>query len=92
MNQQELVRAVSRKTALTQPVTEQLLHATTGIIAQGLHEGRTVKLQHFGTFEVRQHTERTITNPRNGEKTVIPAKEVWTFKPNDRLKQTLNTK
>ena len=92
MNQQELIRAVARKTALSQPVTEQLLRATTGIIAQGLHEGKAVKLQHFGSFEVRQHTERTITNPRNGDKTVIPAKEVWTFKPNDRLKQTVNTK
>lgn len=92
MNQQELVRAVSRKTALSNQVTEQLLHITTSIIAQGLHEGKTVKLQHFGTFEVRQHTERTITNPRNGEKTVVPAKEVWNFKPNDRLKNALNTK
>ncbi len=92
MNQQELIRVVSRKTALSQQATEQLLQTATAVIAQALHEGQTVKLQHFGSFEVRQHTERTITNPRNGEKTVIPAKQVWTFKPNDRLKQTLNTK
>lgn len=92
MNQQELVRAVARKTALSQQVTEQLTKTTSAIIAQSLHEGKSVRLQHFGSFEIRKHNERTITNPRNGEKVVVPAKEVWNFKPNDRMKNALNTK
>ena len=90
MNNKEIIQSVSQKAALTKQATEQLLHATVQIIAETLKDGGDVKIQHFGSLEVRAHQARMVTNPRNGQKTQIPAKEVWTFKANDRLKETVN--
>ena len=90
MNNKDLIQSVSQKAALTKQATEQLLHQTVRIITDTLKEGGNVKIQHFGTLEVRAHQARTVTNPRNGKKTQIPAKDVWTFKANPRLKDAVN--
>ena len=90
MNNKEIIQAVSQKAALTKQATEQLLHATVQIITDTLREGGDVKIQHFGTLGVSARKARTVTNPRNGKKTHVPEKQVWTFKPNASLKNTLN--
>lgn len=90
MNNKEIIQAVSQKAALTKQATEQLLHATVQIITNTLQEGGDVKIQHFGTLGVSTRKARTVTNPRNGKKTHVPEKQVWTFKPNASLKNTIN--
>ena len=90
MNNKEIIQSVSQKAALTKQATEQLLHATVQIITDTLREGGDVKIQHFGTLGVSARKARTVTNPRNGKKTHVPEKQVWTFKPNASLKNTLN--
>ena len=90
MNNKDHIQSEPQKAALTKQATEQLLHQTVRIITDTLKEGGDVKIQHFGTLEVRAHQARTVTNPRNGKKTQIPAKDVWTFKANTRLKDAGN--
>ena len=90
MNNKEIIQSVSHKAALTKQATEQLLQTTVQIITDTLKEGGDLKVQHFGSLEVRAHQARTVVNPRNGKKTEIPAKDVWTFKANARLKEAVN--
>jgi Bacterial nucleoid DNA-binding protein len=90
MTNKDLIQSVSQHAALTKQATEQLLHQTVQIITETLKNGGDVKIQHFGSLEVRAHQARTVTNPRNGKKTEIPAKDVWTFKANPRLKNAVN--
>lgn len=90
MTNKEIIQSVSQKAALSKQATEQLLHATAQIIHNTLSEGGDVKIQHFGSLEVREHQARTVINPRNGKKTEVPAKQVWTFKANARLKEAVN--
>ncbi len=90
MTNKEIIQSVSQKAALTKQATEQLLHATVQIITGTLREGGDVKIQHFGTLGVSERKARTVTNPRNGKKTQVPAKQVWTFKPNPRMKDAVN--
>ncbi|MBO4578050.1 MAG: HU family DNA-binding protein [Paludibacteraceae bacterium] len=92
MNNKDIIQSVSQKAALTKQATEQLLRSTVQIITETLNEGGDVKIQHFGSLEVRAHQARIVTNPRNGQKTEIPAKDVWTFKANTRLKDAVNNK
>ena len=92
MNNKEIIQSVSHKAALTKQATEQLLHATVQIIADALKDGGDMKIQHFGSLEVRSHQARTVVNPRNGKKTEVPAKDVWTFKANARMKDLINSK
>jgi len=91
MTNKDLIQSVSQKAALTKQATEQLLHATVQIITDTLKQGGDMKIQHFGSLEVRSHQARTVTNPRNGQKTQIPAKDVWSFKANDKLKNAVNS-
>lgn len=92
MTNKELIQSVSQKAALSKQASEKLLESTVQIIARTLSEGGDVKIQHFGSLEVREHQSRIITNPRNGKQTEIPAKQVWTFKANNRLKEAVNEK
>jgi len=91
MTNKELIQSVSQKAALSKQATEQLLHQTVQIITSTLREGGDVKIQHFGSLSVRERQARTVVNPRNGKRTQVPAKQVWTFKANDRLKNAVNS-
>lgn len=90
MTNKELIQSVSQKAALTKQATEQLLHQTVEIITETLNEGGDVKIQHFGSLSVSARKARTVTNPRNGKKTEVPAKQVWAFKANERIKKAVN--
>lgn len=90
MTNKDIIQSVSQKSALTKQATERLLRSTVQIITETLNDGGDIKLQHFGSLEVRSHQARSIVNPRNGQKTEIPAKDVWTFKANTRLKEAVN--
>ena len=81
---------MSQKAALSKQATDKLLQATVQIITDTLKQGGDIKIQHFGSLEAREHQARVITNPRNGKKTEVPAKQVWTFKANSRLKEAIN--
>ncbi len=48
--------------------------------------GEPVKLSGFGNFEFRDKKERPGRNPRTGEKVLITARRVVTFRPGQKLK------
>jgi integration host factor subunit alpha len=48
--------------------------------------GKEVKLSGFGTFDLRDKKERPGRNPKTGEKVMIPARRVVTFRAGDKLK------
>ena len=48
--------------------------------------GEPVKLSGFGNFELRDKKERPGRNPKTGEKVLITARRVVTFRPGNKLK------
>ena len=64
--------------------------ALTDIISDALQKGESVSLLGFGTFEVRERSERTGRNPRTGEELKIKAARVPAFKPGSALKAAVN--
>ena len=48
--------------------------------------GEQVKLSGFGNFELRDKNERPGRNPKTGEKVLITARRVVTFRPGNKLK------
>jgi len=51
-----------------------------------LASGEPVKLSGFGNFNLRDKNERPGRNPKTGEKVLITARRVVTFKPGQKLK------
>jgi len=54
-----------------------------------LIEGRPVKIQNFGVFEVATRKGRVGVDPSNGEKIFIPAHKSLSFRPAPRLKNAV---
>ena len=59
-------------------------------LGASLAVGEPVKLFGFGNFELRDKKERPGRNPRTGEKVLITARRVVTFRPGKKLKARVN--
>ncbi len=56
-----------------------------------LIDGEQVKLAEFGNFNLRDKSERPGRNPKTGEKVLIPARRVVTFRPGQKLRARVET-
>ncbi len=60
------------------------------MIAEALAAKQTVAISGFGTFKVTERPARKGRNPRTGEEIQIPARNAVTFKPYNKLKDSIN--
>ena len=86
MNKAELVTSVAEKAEITKKDASAAIDAVFDTITDSLVNNDKVQLVGFGTFEVRERSERTGKNPRTGEKIIIPAAKVPAFKAGKALK------
>lgn len=92
MNKVELVAAVCEKTGLTKKDAEKAVSATIDSVIEAVASGEKVQLVGFGTFEVRERSERVGRNPRTKEQIVIPATKVPAFKAGKAFKELVAKK
>ena len=59
-------------------------------VCGALSRGETVKLSSFGTFQVRQKSERVGRNPKTGDEVPIAPRRVLVFRPSHVLKAQIN--
>jgi DNA-binding protein HU-beta len=90
MNKNELIDGIADRTGSSKADASRAVSALTDIISDALQKGESVSLLGFGTFEVRQRSERTGRNPRTGEELKIKATRVPAFKPGSALKAAVN--
>ncbi|NTW70759.1 MAG: HU family DNA-binding protein [Eubacteriaceae bacterium] len=90
MNKAELVAAMTEKTDLAKKDCEKALNALVDSITEELQKGEKVSLVGFGTFEVRERSERKGRNPKTMEELVIPASKAPGFKAGKALKDAVN--
>ena len=60
------------------------------IIKEELAKGNDFMISGFGKWSVKQKRSRTGRNPQTGEKMIIDARKVVTFKPSDVLRDAVN--
>jgi len=92
MNKNELIEAVAAKTGSSKAQAGRAVAALTETITEVLQKGDSISLPGFGTFEVRERSERTGRNPKTGEQLKIAASKVPAFKPSATLKAAVNGK
>lgn len=91
MNKGELINAMAEKSELTKKDSEAALNAFIKTVEETLVKGDKVQLIGFGSFEVRQRSERLGRNPRNPEEIIkIPAAKAPVFKAGKGLKDIVN--
>ncbi|WP_176585903.1 HU family DNA-binding protein [Priestia megaterium] len=91
MNKAELIDAVATKSELTKQDSRKAVDALFETISNTLAKEEKIQLIGFGTFEVRERSERTGRNPQTGEEMTIPASKVPAFKPGKELKEAIKS-
>ena len=86
----DLTEAVFQAVGLsrTELGTDGRRHA--GRSLRRLSRGETVKLSSFGTFAVRQKSQRMGRNPKTGDEVPIAPRRVLVFRPSHVLKAVIN--
>ena len=90
MNKTELINAVAEKAELSKKDAENAVSAVIASITKSLTEGEKVQIAGFGTFEVRERSERIGRDPRTSEEIIIPASKTPAFKAGKALKDSVN--
>jgi hypothetical protein len=90
MNIAELAQRLSVRTGLTQAESRNVMGHVVEIFRESLLEKQPIRVKGFGSFQLRQRSERTAHNPRTGEPLKIPARKAVVFVPSQTLKQEIN--
>jgi nucleoid DNA-binding protein len=85
-----IIGAVSDRTGFTMKKSRHSVNTLIEIIKRTLESGETIKVSHFGKFEVKERKRRRCRNPRTGAEIMVPAKRVVAFKSFKRLKDLIN--
>ncbi len=82
-------RVYERHGGLTKSEAAAVVNKIFDTMKVNLLEGRPVKIQNFGVFEVADRKGRVGVDPSNGEKIFIPAHKSLSFRPAPRLKDAV---
>ena len=86
----EIVERVYRQGGVTRRRAAALVDTLLGLIKSILTDGEGILISGFGRFNVHSKTSRMGRNPYTGDKMLLRARKVVTFKPSRVLKKRLN--
>jgi len=86
----DLTEAVFQAVGLSRTDSAQMVEDMLEEVCGALVKGETVKLSSFGTFAVRQKSQRMGRNPKTGDEVPIAPRRVLVFRPSHVLKAVIN--
>jgi integration host factor subunit alpha len=86
----DLTEAVFQAVGLSRNESAQMVEDILEELCSALARGETVKLSSFGTFAVRQKSQRMGRNPKTGDEVPIAPRRVLVFRPSHVLKAVIN--
>ncbi len=89
MTKVDLIAAVANDAGLTKKDAEKAVNSALSAITAALKDGDKVSLVGFGTFEVRERSERKGRNPQTKEEITIAASKLPAFKAGKVLKDAV---
>lgn len=89
LTKKEIVAAVAEKAQLTKKQASFAVDAVFEAVADGVVEGKLVRMSGLGTIGYVEKAERRGHNPRTGEAMLIPAHKAVKFKTSKDVKARL---
>lgn len=86
----QLGEAVYQEVGLSRNESAELLESVLDYVSKALTKGDSVKISSFGSFSVRQKTQRIGRNPKTGKEVPIMPRKVLVFRPSQVLKTEIN--
>lgn len=90
MTKSELITKYAKHNDCTKKEAEAAVNFVFDTIIDTLAAGEKVVLTGFGTFEVRERSEKVCLNPRTGEPIQLPSGKAAAFKAGRGLKNAVN--
>ena len=90
MKKIDLIRSIAVKSNLKKEQIAIVVEGVMEAIAEALHQGESVTLVGFGTFEVRKRAARKGRNPSTKQEIKIPESKAPVFKAGKGLKDKVN--
>ena len=91
LTKSDIVENLNNEIGLNKREAKELVDMLFNDIKNILSEGHEIKLSGFGNFQLRDKSSRPGRNPRTGEDVEISARRVVTFKPGQKLKDSVKT-
>jgi integration host factor subunit alpha len=88
----DLTEAVFNAVGLSRNESSQMVEDMLEEVCSTLAKGESVKLSSFGTFQVRQKSQRIGRNPKTGDEVPIAPRRVLVFRPSHVLRAQINGK
>ncbi|MDI6789168.1 MAG: HU family DNA-binding protein [Thermodesulfobacteriota bacterium] len=92
MNKSDLVAALSKETALTKQVAEEVIDTVFEAMSQALVAGEGIEIRGLGSFVVKDYRPYVGRNPKTGRNIDVSAKRLPFFKAGKELKERVNSK
>lgn len=86
LTRMDLAEAVFRDVGLSRHESAQLVESVLSHVSDALVRGEQVKISSFGTFSVREKSERMGRNPKTGQEVPITPRRVLSFRPSHLMK------
>ena len=91
LTRMDLSESVFREVGLSRNESADLVESVLDHISNALVGGENVKISSFGTFSIRDKSERIGRNPKTGEEVPIKPRRVLTFRPSHLMKDRVAT-
>ncbi len=85
----DLADAINRKVGLSRADSLGMVEAILDRMSDALADGENVKISGFGTFLLRDKTQRIGRNPKTGVEVPITPRRVMTFRASQLLKERI---
>ena len=89
MTKSELIKAIAKKSSLTEAQTNDVVKALTDVITEALASGDKVQLPGLFTAEAVERPARNGRHPRTGEAMTIPAHRAVKISASSTLKKAV---
>lgn len=89
MTKKDLIVLVAKKSNLTNKASSEAVGAMLNGIRDSLKRGEKVVITGFGTFSIRNRSERPGRNPKTGERITLTARRAPGFTPGKTLKKAV---
>lgn len=90
LTRMDLSEAVFREVGLSRNESSELVESVLNHMSDALVRGEQVKISSFGTFSVREKSERIGRNPKTGEEATIKPRRVLSFRPSHLMKSRVS--
>ena len=91
MTKADIAERIQTGTGLSRKEAIEAMETVLTIMKTTLVSGENLKISGFGSFLVRQKSDRRGRNPQTGETITIGARRVLTFKPGFVLRRAINS-